>query len=68
MTKQARKQDTRGKIMMGGLVIKAGLGYLHEEQKDVLLGILVDAREKLAGESQEVSVEHFKALGKQAFE
>jgi len=39
-----RKQDTRKKIQLGGLIKKAGLG---EESTAVLLGILLDAKEKL---------------------
>lgn len=39
-----RKQDTRKKIQLGGLIKKAGL---EEESTAVLLGILLDAKEKL---------------------
>lgn len=39
---QERKQDTRQKIQLGGLVKKAGL---HEEPPAVLLGLLLEAKE-----------------------
>ncbi len=42
-----RKQDTRQKIQLGGLVKKAGLA---DEKSAVLLGLLLDAAEKLQGE------------------
>lgn len=41
---EARKQDTRVKIQLGGLVKKAGL---HEEPTAVLYGLLLEAKEKL---------------------
>lgn len=63
-----RKQDTRKKIQMGGLVIKAGLGFLHEEDKAILLGILVDAAGKLNSQEKESYLAHYKALGEHAFQ
>jgi hypothetical protein len=44
---QARQADTRQKIMMGGLVVKAGLTELHHTNPEVILGILMDARDKI---------------------
>jgi hypothetical protein len=42
-----RKQDTRRKIQLGGLVKKA---ELHEEPTAVILGLLLEAAEKLLSE------------------
>jgi conjugative transfer protein TraD len=42
-----RKQGTRNKLQMGGLVIKAGLQDIYNLDKAALLGILVDAKAKL---------------------
>ena len=42
-----RRLDARNKIMMGGLIIKAGLDDLHKTNKAALLGILLDAKQKL---------------------
>ena len=39
----ARKADTRNKIQLGGLIVKAGLA---EEPAAVLLGLLLEAAER----------------------
>lgn len=41
---QARKKDTREKIELGGLIVKAGLRY---EKRALLLGLLIDASRRL---------------------
>lgn len=40
-TSEARKKDTREKIALGGLVLKAGL---QAEQQELLLGLLMNGR------------------------
>ncbi len=47
MKKLERKQDTRRKIQLGGLIKKA---ELDEETTAVLYGLLLDAQEKLQSE------------------
>jgi hypothetical protein len=42
---EARKKDTREKILLGGLVVKAGLRY---ESRALLLGLLIDAKDRLS--------------------
>lgn len=42
-----RKADTRKKIMLGGLIIKAGLDYLHPHDASVIYGMLLDCRQAL---------------------
>lgn len=42
-----RKADTRRKIQLGGLIVKAGLA---EEPSSVILGLLCDARGRLSNE------------------
>lgn len=42
MTDIEKKADTISKIMMGGLIKKAGLHYLHPNKADVLYGMLVE--------------------------
>jgi Conjugal transfer protein TraD len=59
-----RKADTRAKIMLGGLVVKAGLA---EEDSAVILGILVEAAEALAGSDGELARRRFRRAGDQAF-
>ena len=69
MQNKERKLDTRNKIELGGLIIKAKLGYLQENHKEVLLGVLIDAYNKIhdnvAGEHnfqfyQQLGTEDFK--------
>jgi hypothetical protein len=43
-TQEARKKDTREKIQLGGLIVKAGLRF---EKRAVLLGLLLDAKDRL---------------------
>ncbi|CAI9418690.1 hypothetical protein ANOBCDAF_04338 [Pleomorphomonas sp. T1.2MG-36] len=59
---EARKKDTREKIALGGLIVKAGLRY---ESRAVLLGLLIDARKRLNG--NEVERERLTVLGAEAF-
>lgn len=61
-TSAARRQDTREKIALGGLIVKAGLRY---EKRTVLLGLLVDAARKLDGD--EAEQRRLEALGAKAF-
>ncbi len=42
-----RKADTRSKIMMGGLIKKAGLDYLHPDNAEVLYGMLLENKKQL---------------------
>lgn len=62
---QARKQDTRHKIELGGLVIKAGLSV---EDRAVLLGALLDVCGRLNSEEGEALRLRFMASGKQALQ
>jgi hypothetical protein len=60
----ARRLDTRHKIQLGGLVIKAGLAG---ETPAVILGILTAARRVLSGQHAADSRRRWKELGDQAF-
>jgi len=60
----ARKKDTRHKIELGGLVMKAGLG---DEEKSVVLGALMLASNALFGSNAQATRERFKAAGDAAF-
>lgn len=46
----ARKKDTREKIELGGLIVKAGLRY---EKRALLLGLLIDASDRLRSNDTE---------------
>lgn len=68
MINKERKIDTRNKIELGGLIIKAKLGYLQEKHKDVILGVLVDAYNKIHDQSAgERHFQFYKKLGEESF-
>jgi len=49
-TSDERKKDTREKIELGGLIVKAGLRY---EKRALLLGALIELRKRLNGDESE---------------
>lgn len=57
-----RKQETRRKIELGGLVVKATLDHYP---KDVILGILIDALELMEQDPAQEKV--FARKGRKAF-
>ncbi|PDT44383.1 conjugal transfer protein TraD [Sinorhizobium fredii] len=61
-TSDARKKDTREKIELGGLIVKAGLRY---EKRALLLGALVDLSRRLKSDEGERA--RLIALGAEAF-
>ncbi|RWA75259.1 MAG: type IV conjugative transfer system coupling protein TraD [Mesorhizobium sp.] len=58
----ARKKDTRKKIELGGLIVKAGLRF---ENRALLLGLLIDASRRIQGDDAERS--RLAAIGAEAF-
>lgn len=62
ITSDARKKDTREKIELGGLIVKAGLRY---EKRALLLGLLIDASNRIKGDDAEKS--RLNAIGAEAF-
>ena len=61
-TSEARKKDTRDKIELGGLVVKAGLRF---EKRSLLLGALIDLQRRLKSDDGERS--RLTAIGTEAF-
>jgi len=57
-----RKRDAHEKILLGGLVVKAGL---RDEDKAVILGLLVEAAERLGDMHVR---EHYRLRGKAIFD
>ena len=55
-----RKQETRTKIQLGGLIKKAGL---HQELPSVIYGLLLEAKEKLQSAEAEIIKAHWKVKG-----
>jgi hypothetical protein len=61
-TSDARKKDTREKIELGGLIVKAGLRY---EKRALLLGALVELKRRLRVDEGER--ERLITIGTEAF-
>lgn len=59
---EARKKDTREKIQLGGLIVKAGLRY---EKRALLLGLLIDGAARIGADEKER--ERLLAIGTKAF-
>ncbi len=62
MSTEARKKDTREKIELGGLIVKAGLRY---EKRALLLGLLIEAGKRIRGDEAERS--RLTTIGTEAF-
>lgn len=58
----ARKKDTREKIELGGLIVKAGLRY---EKRALLLGMLIDASNRMKADENER--QRFMTIGAEVF-
>ncbi len=63
-----RRQRTRQLIELGGLVVKAGLVELTEDDRAILLGAFLAVAAKLQGEEREQAITLWKRKGKRAFE
>lgn len=61
-TADARKKDTREKIELGGLIVKAGLRF---EKRALLLGLLIDAGSRI--KVDEAERRRLTAIGAEAF-
>ena len=61
-TSDARKKDTRDKIELGGLIVKAGLRF---EKRALLLGALIDLQRRLKSDDGERT--RLTAIGAEAF-
>lgn len=62
VTSDARKKDTRDKIELGGLIVKAGLRF---EKRALLLGALMDLQQRLKSDDSERT--RLTAIGMKAF-
>lgn len=59
---EVRKKDTREKIALGGLIVKAGLRY---ESRALLLGLLIEAKTQI--DNNETERARLTAIGTEAF-
>lgn len=62
ISSDARRQDTREKIALGGLIVKAGLRF---EKRAVLLGALIELNQRLNSIEHERS--RLEMIGAKAF-
>jgi hypothetical protein len=63
-----RRERTRHLIELGGLIVKAGLVDLTDDDRAVMLGILVEAATRLSGEDRAHALTLWRRRGKRAFE
>jgi Conjugal transfer protein TraD len=63
----ARRERTRHLIELGGLVQKAGLVELTDDDRAVLLGAFVAVAAKLQGDEREQAITLWRRRGQRAF-
>lgn len=63
-----RRERTRQLIELGGLVQKAGLIELTDDDRQVLLGAFMAVTAKLQGEEREQALILWRRRGRKAFE
>jgi len=62
-----RRERTRQLIELGGLVAKAGLVELTDDDRAVILGLLIDAAAKLRSDETSTQLILWRRRGKRAF-
>jgi hypothetical protein len=62
-----RRERTRYLIELGGLIIKAGLVELADDDRAVLLGVMLEAAARLRGEDREQALTLWRRRGQRAF-
>lgn len=63
-----RRERTRQLIELGGLVAKAGLIGLTDDDRAVIFGMMVEGAATLRGEDREQALILWRRRGKRAFE
>jgi hypothetical protein len=63
-----RRERTRQLIQLGGLVVKAGLVDLTDDDRAVLFGVMIDAAATLKGEQRDQALTLWRRRGRRAFE
>ena len=62
-----RRERTRHLIELGGLVVKAGLVEMVDDDRAVILGLLTDAAARLRSDDREQLLTIWRRRGKRAF-
>lgn len=63
-----RRERTRQLIELGGLVAKAGLVELTDDDRAVIFGLLVEGAARLQSDAREQALVLWRRRGKRAFE
>ncbi|MCI4590411.1 conjugal transfer protein TraD [Sphingobium sp. BYY-5] len=63
-----RRERTKHLIELGGLVIKAGLVDLTDDDRATLYGVFLDVADRLRGEERANALALWQRKGKRAFE
>jgi hypothetical protein len=63
-----RRERTRQLIELGGLVMKAGLVDLTDDDRAILYGAFLSVAEKLSGDESDTELALWRRKGKRAFE
>jgi hypothetical protein len=63
-----RRERTRHLIELGGLVVKAGLVDLTDDDRPTLYGTFLDCAARLRSDEREQTLTRWKRKGKRAFE
>ena len=63
-----RRERTRQLIELGGLVAKAGLVELTDDDRAALFGVMIDAAATLKGEQRDQALTLWRRRGRRAFE
>lgn len=63
-----RRESTRHLIELGGLIVKAGLVELTDDDRAILYGAFLTVAVKLRSEDREQALAIWKRRGKRAFE
>ena len=67
-TAEARKKDAREKIELGGLIVKAGLVDLTDDDRATLYGAFLTVADRLRGDERDNALALWKRKGNRAFE
>ena len=62
-SQQARKEDARKKIMLGGLFVKAELDHFHPHDPATLYGMLLEAKNRM--QDDPLLVDKWRTLGQE---
>jgi hypothetical protein len=63
-----RRERTRHLIELGGLVVKAGLVELADDDRAALFGAFIAAADRLRGDDRDAVLTLWRRRGKRAFE